>query len=253
MKTVQQTIQPIITSMVAILVACSSSSLDGGSVAKIKVIADPGVSVIGNGLNTGTNEFEQADIVITDIRFELSQNCSSGSDDTRIDLEGPFVVDLLAEKSHPSLDEVQLEKGKYCKFKFKLDKLDDDEVPSGVDNEMIDKSVLIKGNHDGDIPFVVTLDRNEEFELDAEDSEGFSLTPDQTNTVFLVFNLSKLFEGIDITTLDQTGGTVYIDEDNNEDAYDIVRDNLKRFSELFKDSNDDDELDDDDDNIASGD
>ncbi len=97
------------------------------------------------------------------------------------------------------------------------------------------------------------MDENEEFELESEDAQGFELIPDGSNTIFLVFNLTKLFDGIDITTLDQVGGTAYIDKDNNEAAYDIVRDNLKRFSKLFKDSNDDDELDDDDDNIASGD
>ncbi len=156
MNTVKQFIQPVMTTLCTVLVACSSTSLEGGSFAKIKVIADPGVSVIGNGLNTGTNEFEQADVVITDIEFELAENCENENEDEgEINFEGPYVVDLLSEKSRPSLDEIELAKEKYCKFKFKLDKLDDDDLPSGVDNEMIDKSVLIKGVHDGDIPFVV--------------------------------------------------------------------------------------------------
>jgi hypothetical protein len=230
--------------------ACSSASLNGDSLVQVEVTADPGITVIGNGLMADTIEFSLAKTVLTDIEFRSASNCASG-DEGQISYQGPFVVNLLNRKAVPSLDEVQLKKGNYCRLKFKLDKLNHGDVPSGIDSndEIVDLSVLVKGKINT-IPFVLKLDENQDYELRATDSTGFQLAPDTSNTLFLVFNLSKLFDGIDSSTLDHSSGTILIDKDNNQDAFDIAKSNLEKFSALQKDSNEDGKLNNDDDVIA---
>ena len=135
-----------------------------------------------------------------------------------------------------------------------MDKLEDDEVPAGVSasDDIIDLSVYIEGVYDGSTTFVVRLDQDQEFEMESESASGLGLINGDLNTIFVVFDLSKLFDGIDdLSVLDQTGGIVYIDKDNNQEEYDIIKDNLEKFSKLQNDSNDD-ELDEDDDVIAEG-
>lgn len=245
--------------MLSFLGVMACSTVAGDTFVQLKVTADPGSTTIGNALVNPENiEFTVAKVVVGEIELRKSADCSvddSGEDQGEFEYSGPFVVDLLTEKAKPSFDEVQIEKAKYCKFKFKLDKLHDDEVPSGVSSSdpIVDNSVYIEGVYNSTTPFVVKLDQDEDFEMESESVSGLALANGELNTIFLVFDLGNLFEGVDdLDNLDQTGGVVYIDKDNNQDSYDMIRENLKTFSKLFKDSNDDDQLDDDDDELASG-
>jgi len=251
-------------SMLAIFtMACTSlggGNGNGDTFVQLKVTLDPGSTTIGNALtNPSDIEYTVAKVVIGEVELEKGVDCSL-DDDASIDddanefeYEGPFVVNLINQKSFPSLDEVKIENTTYCKFKFKLDKLEDDEIPEGVSasDGIVDNSVYIEGTYQGTTPFVVKLDEDQDFEKESTSATGLDLTAGSLNTIFLVFDLGKLFEGIDdIGDLDQVGGVVYIDKDNNQDEYEILKENLKAFSRLQKDSNDDDELDDDDETIA---
>lgn len=248
---------------IGFLVACTSFGGDGSgdTFVRLKVTSDPSSTTIGNALiDPADIEFTVAKVVVSEIELERGVDCSVDDDvassEVEYEYEGPFVVNLLNQKSVPSLDQVKIEDATYCKFKFKLDKLEDDEIPAGVSGSdaIVENSVYIEGIHDGATPFVITLDEDVEFEMESSQPEGLALTTGATNTIFLVFDLSKLFEGIDdFSTLDVTGGVVYIDQSNNTDAYETIKLNLQVFSKLQKDSDDDDELDDDDDVIADND
>ena len=241
-------------------IACSSLgtgsgggglNLNGDSFVQVKVSADPNSTTVGNALVSNDVTFTEARVVIRDIEFRPSANCSGSGE---VNYEGPYVVNILNQKAIPSLDEVQLAKGKYCKFRFKLDKLQDNELPVGISSsdEIIDQSVIIKGtDNTSSTPFIVTLDQNQTYELKSENTAGFELIPNDSNTVFLVFNLSKLFDTVDLSTLDVNSGTIYIDKDHNQTAFDIIKDNLEKFSTLQQDANDNDSLDTSDDVIAS--
>jgi hypothetical protein len=245
-------------SVASFVFVAACSSIAGDPFVQLKVSSDPGSTTIGNALNSNDIEYTVAKLVVSEIEFEQAVDCSvddDGVDESEIEFEyeGPFVVNLLTQKSYPSFDEIVIEKANYCKFKFKLDKLEDDEIPSGVssNDNIVDNSVYIEGTYQGSLPFVVKLDQDEEYEMVSESASGLGLASGSLNTIFLVFDLSKLFEGIDdLASLDQDSGTVYIDKDNNQDEYDIIKENLKTFSNLRKDSDDDDELDEDDDVIA---
>ena len=240
------------------VVACSSVA--GETLVNLKVSSDPSYTTIGNALNADNIEYTVAKVVVSEIEFEQGVDCSIDDDvvdeqEIEFEYEGPFVVNLLNQKAIPSFDQIKIEKATYCKFKFKLDKLEDDEVTEGVSvsDNIVDYSVYIEGTYDYSTPFIVKFDQDEEFEMESESIEGLNFTNGELNTIFLVFDLSKLFEGIaDLSTLDDVDGVVYIDKDNNQDEYDLIKENLKKFSKLQKDSDDNDELDDDDDVIAEG-
>ena len=242
--------------------AMACTSLGGGAsdtFVRLKVTSDPGSTTIGNAVtDPGDVRYTVAKVVISEVEFEKGIDCSVDDDDEALDdanefeYEGPYVVNLINQKSFPSLEEVRIDDTTYCKFKFKLEKLDEDEIPSGVsDNDgIVENSVYIEGLYQEATPFVIKLDENQDYEKESNSSTGIDLTAGQVNTIFLVFDLGNLFQGIDLGTLDQVGGVIYIDQDNNEDAYETLKDNLFSFSKVKKDSNDDDELDDDDDVIA---
>ncbi len=234
------------------LLHCSGIGVGSGdaTVVQLKVVSDLNSTEIGNALLVNDIVFNKAKIVLSEMKFNLSSNCEEETED--FGFQGPFIVDLLKQQSTPSLEDVTLPAGLYCKFKFKLDKLEDDELPTGIEStdEMVDLSVLIEGESDGVTPFVVKLDQDQEFEMNSNDDAGFELDPALSATLFLVFGLHDLFDDVDISTLDQIDGTVYIDKDNNEEAYDIIKENLKNFSKLQKDSDDDSDLDESDDEVA---
>lgn len=250
MKVVQQSWWIFFVFMAVI--SCSSSI--GDTTVQLRITSDPASTTIGNALVGGDVQITLAKVVVSDVEFERSENCAlDDAGETEIEYEGPYVVNLLTQKSYPSLNEVVLAKGHYCEFKFSLEKLNVDEVPTGVDSndEIIEASMYIEGTYHSTTPLIVRLEEDESFEMESESSHGLNLSVGEANTLFLMFDLSKLFEGVDLSVLDLDAGTIVIDKNHNQTAYQLVRKNIKTFSKLFKDSNDDDELDDDDDTIAT--
>jgi hypothetical protein len=245
------------------IVACAGVA--GDTFVKLRISSDPGSTTIGNALVDDNVEFTVAKIVIQDVEFESRPNCADddgddGDDDDddndggeiEYEYEGPFVVDLLTQKSKPSLDQVKLLNQTYCEFEFKMEKLDDDDIPSGISNsdEIVGQAMYLEGIYDGSTPLVVKIEDGMEFEMESEAPAGLDLNLGKLNTIFLVFDLRRVLDGIDLDGLDDVGGTIYIDKDNNQDAYQAVRNNVRAFSKLFKDSDDNDSLDDDDEVIA---
>jgi hypothetical protein len=235
--------------------ACGAG-LSGLARVNLEVLGKNESTEIGNALNEGMITYTKAKIVLSEIEFEQASQCEdddgSDIDETEIDYEGPYIINLLAKNDQSSLGEVQLNAGRYCKLKIKLDKLEDDDLPSGIgaNDEMVDLSVLIEGENDEGINFIIKLEEDQEYELESVSGEGFLLNPDVSNTLFLVFDLGRLFFGIEFDDLEMNGNTVLIDENNNEGAYENIVENLKNFSSLSSDSDDDSELDEDDDEIA---
>lgn len=233
------------------VLACGAG-LTGLAYVDLEVLGTNNSTEIGNALSEFQLAFGKAKIVLSEIEFEQAINCDDDDDENEFDYEGPYIVNLLTRDSQPSLDEVQLEPGRYCKMKLKLDELEDDELPSGVsqNDEMVGLSLLIEGQVEGSVNFILRIEEDQEYELESVTDNGFLLNPDETQTLFLVFDIGQLFSGIDFDELDVVNDTAVIDEDNNEDAYDVIKENLKSFSSLSSDSDEDDEYDDDDEEIA---
>ena len=232
------------------LAACGSTLLSQAGV-KLEVVGEYNSTEIGNALNEGILTFTKAKIVLSDLEFERAQNCDQ-DEEVEIEYEGPYVVDLITRESFPSLSEIEIESTTYCKFKIKIEKLDDEDLSpdTSLDDDMEDLSVRIEGENDDGVQFVILIDDDEEYELESTSDEGFLLEQGVSKTLFLIFDLTGLFNGIDFDDLDEDSGVVEISEDSNEDAYDQIKENLKNFSSLKSDDDDDNEIDDDDDTIA---
>lgn len=229
-------------------VACSS--ITGDSLVQLKVTTSNSTE-IGNALTADPIVFTKALVVLTDIKFQELANCDVES--TEFNYKGPFVADLLKQTSIPSFDEIKIAPTTYCKFKFKVDKVDDQNLPTGADPLIVGNSVYVTGNSPEGTPFIAKLEENQEYELLGNSSNGFEFAANQTNTLFLIFDLPTLFSNLELDSLDQSSGTILIDKDNNKDAYDQLKANLQTFSSLVDDSNGNEKLDDDDSEVADND
>ena len=104
----------------------------------------------------GGIDITEARLVLEAIDFKSAEDCDNDDEtETEIDFEGPFVVDLLSNMSIPETTNISIPAGNYCRIRLRLDELDDDERPNGIDasDSIIDKSVLIVGTRSDATPF----------------------------------------------------------------------------------------------------
>ncbi|WP_224490073.1 hypothetical protein [Robertkochia flava] len=150
------------------------------------------------------------------------------------ELEGPFVVDLLAGKVE--LMNISVPVGPFEELEFEFEKSDDPE------SALFGKSILIEGTFEG-TPFVFWHDFNDEVEVDFEDVEQNIVITEGAESVTINFDLLGIFTqdfGIDLSAAtDGNGdGTVEIspmDEDGNNDLADAIKEAIKNHIELLED------------------
>ena len=201
--------------------------------------------------------FSRATVVLSRIRFRPLEACQGGSPEGDIEFEGPFVVDLLSHTAKPSIETLSLPAGLYCRVELRLDRLDEDEKPQGIDasDAILDNSIRFEGEDKDGRPFVATLDDNEEFKIENED-DGFFLGEAGNELFFIVFDLTAWIENVDLASAVDSGGIVYIDKDNNETLRSTIRSNIKLSARLYRDQNGDGDLSSDektaDDVLANG-
>lgn len=199
-------------------------------------------------------EINFAKIVLSEIEFKRSEDCEGESEDeNEFEIEGPFIVDLIDNTETPSLSTFDLPNESYCRLEMKMDQLEEDERPAGVaaDDEIVGKSLLIQGRTAEDVEFVFELDRDEEFRL--ENLEDGFLTTDEVRSFLVIFDFSQWFNGVDFSGADDIEGVIYLNEDSNEEIFNLILGNIKNSSRLREDKDDDGELDDDeDDDLAEG-
>ncbi|MCB1198563.1 MAG: DUF4382 domain-containing protein [Deltaproteobacteria bacterium] len=203
-------------------------------------------------LNGSTFVFTKAKVVISEVEFELAENCNDSEQEVEYEYKQPFIVDLLANTSTPDFQHVEILPGNYCKVEFKLDKLEVDERPSGigVTNEMIDLALLIEGSTSDNIEFRIEIEEDIELEIQSNVNTGFTIRENAINTLFLVLDIKEMLSDINFGSLTTTSGIVLIDKDENETAYEQIIEKLEQTTDLREDKNNDDELDENDDIIA---
>lgn len=193
-------------------------------------------------LTVGDLEVDTAFVVLDHLRFRPFSACQEDEEDEgaeEIRFDGPFIVDLLNPEALSELEGVEIAAGRYCLIEMALKKLEDE---SGV---MQDRSVLIEGRRSDDTPFTVVTEVDEEFELENEET-GFTIEAEGASSVFFIaFDLDRWFEGVDLSSseIEITGGSISIDDENNQEAQEEIEENLKHSADLFEDSDDDEDLD----------
>ncbi len=209
------------------------------------------VKIIGTSNNTTTAKVDskllangidltEARVVISSIRFRPLAFCQAGESEVEeddFDFDGPFVVDLLSNTSIPTTDNVQLPAGSYCRVELKLDDLDDDVIPNGIDasDAIVDQAVILRGTTQGGRPFHVFIEDNDEFRLENKQN-GFAIGGNTNlDQFFIVFDLDLWFANVDFDNVSEGQGVILIDEDNNEALHAKIVDNIKFSANLLKD------------------
>lgn len=150
------------------------------------------------------------------------------------ELEGPFVVDLLAGKVE--LMNISVPMGPFEELEFDFEKSDD---PESV---LFGKSILVEGTYNG-IPFVFWHDFMDEVEVDFEDVEQDIVITEGTESVTIYFDITQIFSleyGVDLSVaLDGNGdGVIEIspkDEDGNNQLAHDLKEALKDHIDLLDD------------------
>lgn len=184
---------------------------------------------------------------VEEIELEVDDDdATEGPKVSDIELEGPFVVDLIEDSSgiEQTLAEVNLPEGNYDEIEFSINESEDSE------SEIFEKSIFISGTING-TPFEFW--HNEDLEFEIEFENGMLTLEEATATLInLQFDLNNLLTLIDlsIATDGNENGVIEINpssEDGNSDlAYSII-DAFDEVIDAFEDSFDEEDEDDDDD------
>lgn len=214
-----------IVSFAILFYSCQDNSPSNKGKVKLSFIAKVSTD-LKSGLVGGLT-IQEALIGVEKIEFELLHEDESGDDD--IIFPGPFKIDLLSGFSSPLIAISNIEPGIYEEIEFETEKV----LTGG-------KSVFIKGTvtlaDQTKCSFEFTTDDDIDFEI--ENEQGIKIEPDTMSEMFVVFDLTRLFEGIDLSSVekDDTGVMVFDDEHNSS-----ITEKLKKNLEQIGDLDDDDE------------
>lgn len=172
-------------------------------------------------------ELERQDVDVDDADFDGFYD----SDDD-VELKGPFLVDLLSGNSIQLIN-IKIPNGIYEEIEFEFDKSEDSE------SDMFGKSMRMTGEING-TPFVFWHDFEDEIEIDFED-EGRNLVIDNNSQeVFINFNLNAVVDMVDLSTATDNDGDGIItispnDEDGNRALAKVLKEAIKAQIDLLDD------------------
>jgi hypothetical protein len=156
--------------------------------------------------------------------------CDSAED--KIEIAGPFEIDLVAGTSTPSLDDVQIPAGVYKRIDFRVENNADD----------VSFSATAGFEHNGDaLTLELSLDFNEDIRI--EEANGVEVG-DETDLV-AEFVVDNWLGGVDIGTclddgnVERNGDTVTVDDSsttgNCSDIENTIKDNMKNSGQFDRD------------------
>ncbi len=246
------------------------------------------------GTQIGTLTINDARLALKEIKLKLAEEELEGQEDSlELDQEnesikypGPYVVELIHNTVSPPLNTITIPAGVYKEIELKLDKIEGDEDDEDgtplVDpgDPLFGNSIYIEGSYTGvtaggevtDVPFILSFDLDEEFELTGLDSTtsladsavGMTIGDLGVNPIIIAFRMVQWFnfgdpetndKGLDFSGLvvtEATGGgpQILLDEDaegDNKDIRKVIKENIKESADYGKDEDDDGELDSDED------
>jgi hypothetical protein len=233
----------------------------------IAVIAEDGITELG--IITLT----EAWISLGEINFQ-----AEGVDsDLEIELEGPYIVDLLTNTVSPTLPDLDLTTGTYTEISMKIDHIDGTETETDGETLLVDENdpiygytVYLKGTYTGsaggasytDIPFVLSYDIEKSIELSGSSTSlGFTVDEGTFNPIIIAFRLNKWFnfnnsetnsDNFDFTDLIGITANPGIILDlnasgDNSSIREVIEKNITESADYGEDDNDDGDLDSDED------
>lgn len=225
---------------------------DDVSVSVVGLNSDLGrLSVLAQSTGTTVSE---AQVVLAELQFKMMS--AGNGNGQEANFKGPYVADLLNDQTTPDLGTVRIPPGRYKQIEMNFEKLEADEIPEGISpsDPIVGHSYYLEGSREDGVPFAASLELTEEFRLESDD--GFSLGEHGPTRLFVAFDLSAWFVGVDLSSAQVVDDEILIDESHNTELLDILKENIKTSARLFEDQNENGTLDpgegDDDDLLATG-
>lgn len=237
-------------SVCAWVASCSSGTNTAGTeignpeTVSLSIVGiNPTLAKLQTRLQSSGVSVTEARVVVDRIEFKAAEDCTQSSSESEIQYEGPYVANLLDNSSIPSLGDVTLPSGMYCKLKLRMAKLSKNDIPAGISDTdpIIDHAFYVTGTRGDGTPFIAKLEQNVDFEL--ESSTPFSIGEDLSSALVLAFDLSTWMTGMDLDGADVTSGSILIDKDHNSELLDQFQSNIQESAKLFRDKNEDGGLD----------
>lgn len=178
-------------------------------------------------------------IVVDRFKLRADGKCAAGEEEPTepVDAKGPFVAEVLSTGIVGALPVATVPEGAYCRFEMSLHALEPEEAPMSAPAELVEATVLMRGERADGTPFVVRSAKGASFKLNAVD-EPFTVR--DGTPFFLGVELSSLVESLDLDSLD--GAEIVVDDTSNEDRLADFEDALKSAVRLFEDQDRDGDL-----------
>ena len=185
--------------------------------------------------------FDEAKLVIEKIelkKLEIEENMEESEDLDEYDFQGPYLIDLLAGTSEPEIPLAEIEPGMYAKAEAEITYFEDYGFSLYLHGHL-DQS----NGEEPQVEFEYTYAQSEDFKI--ENPDGFEITADMINNVWVLIDLNALLTGVDFNeaTMDKNG-VIQLNKDSNRDLADIIESNLEAASELGLDEDANGEIDD---------
>lgn len=235
MKTLRYTLELTIVAGLMLFHSCNDDNTDGRTGVRLVFKSATTAAVKSATVSTDTVVITEALIGVEKIKFK-----PLGDDDDedmgKIVFNGPYAINLITGDSDPLINWEEVEPGMYKEIELETEDVLDD-----------DKAVIIKGiitfDDQTEKPFEF-ITGDDDFDIEVENDYGFTISEGVINDVLVIFNLSDLFTGIDLSSAvaDENGVLLFTD-DFNTGITDELKDRLEDISscEEYDDDDDDDD------------
>ncbi|MDD9945234.1 MAG: hypothetical protein OXU20_29595 [Myxococcales bacterium] len=249
--------------MLSLVAACGSDgdpAADGGAVVTMRMAltaseppegSAPGAVAFEDEAGTPFT-IESAQAYVRHIQLDLpaGQSCAEqdlafqdpvSCEKDKIEISGPFLVDLIEGTSQPSLAALRIPAGDYRRIDVRFDDADPDEGLVGDAQTLADHTMHAIGDleHDGsDMTFELLLKFNEDARFEAP--EGIVLGEGEAREALLMLDVSKWFQALPVTDCMTEGdltiedGTLLIDDERSQCSAieNTLKDTIKNSGQL---------------------
>lgn len=177
-------------------------------------------------------------VAVDRLHFVPATDCDEA--ETEIDVEGPFVADLVGNGVVGGPPEFPVSGDVFCELRVGFRELEAELVPPGAPPELVGRSIRVIGERADGTPFVVASKLDERIELEASDEGGFTL-PVGRNPLFIAFEIGSWMDALALESLGP--GPITVDDEQNSDRLSDFEDAVKDSIRLLRDGDEDGELD----------
>lgn len=210
---------PYLISFFLFLFLISCEKPEQATTLSLKFKTDQKTNSSGKGISGEGILVDSAVIILSDIKF-ISRD--DGLQDGYT-FNGPFIINLLTYESRPEISSNGLIPGVYLGMKANL-----------VVSELTGYSIYISGTYTSDNKwwkFIYMFSGTGDFSV--ENPDGFTITENMNNEIWVVINVMSLLEGIDFSKAQADNDNIIrIDSNTNPEIAALIQDNFGYSSQI---------------------